>query len=208
MSSSSSSSYQSSSSFSRCKSRRRVEVIHPSKSRARIRQSRFAFASSRRSVRRHPWLMYAFKFSNFKPRTSSGVHPPLALRRVGPPIFLRNETKRNKIKYPPSVSAFGFRFPSSRARGVVHACPSSRIRSKTHPSKFNFVVSLVVGIVVVIVVTSRWVCFPFPPTLVGDFFPPRDARFPVVVVAVGFPRRAGIARSCVCVRLCGRRLFV
>jgi hypothetical protein len=69
------------------------------------------------------------------------------------------------------------------------------VRSKTHPSKFNFVVSLVVGIVVVVivVVTSRWVfCFPFPPTLVGDFFPPRDARFPVVV-AVGFPRRPGIA---------------
>ena len=113
-----SSSYQSSSSFSRCKSRRRVEVIHPSKSRARIRQSRSAFASShRRSVRRrHPsFVSYAFKFSNFKPRTSSGVHPPLALRRVGPPIFLRNETKRNEIKYPPSVSAFGFRFPSSRA---------------------------------------------------------------------------------------------
>lgn len=60
--------------------------------------------------------MYAFKFSNFKPRTSSGVHPPLALRRVGPPIFLRNETNPNEIKYPPSVSAFGFRFPSSRAR--------------------------------------------------------------------------------------------
>jgi hypothetical protein len=46
----------------------------------------------------------------FKPRTSSGVHPPLALRRVGPPIFLRDRERETK-KFPQSVPWFGLTFP-------------------------------------------------------------------------------------------------
>lgn len=79
-----------------------------------------------------------FQISN-RARTSSGVHPPLALRRVGPPIFLRNGTETNEIKYPPSVSAFGVRFPSSRVVvvivvGRVHRHPAKRTRQGSFSS--------------------------------------------------------------------------
>jgi len=118
----------------------------------------------------------------------------LALRRVGPPIFLRDRERDTK-KFPQSVPWFGFTFPvvasPGRSPGVVRR--GAEGEEETHPnSKFPVAsVASIVAFVVVVAPTFVAGCFSRCFPRVGDFFPRGGARF-----VVGFPRRAGIASAC------------
>ena len=112
----------------------------------------------------------------------------MALRRVGPPIFLRDRERDTK-KFPQSVPWFGFTFPVVASPGRSRR--GAEGEEETHPnSKFTSVASFV-AFVVVVAPTFVAGCFSRCFPRVGDFFPRGGARF-----VVGFPRRAGIASAC------------